>query len=186
VQSLSAHLTQETKDRTLGGAPAMSSGNLVFAHGSRSADRLRIDYDRPQGQVICVAGDEIILYQPSINQETITKRKALAARNQEFEFIATPYDAASIKQRYDAAYIGDEQIDGQPTSKLELKPKNSASSVKSLVIWVSQSMWLPVKYQVHQPDTISTFTLTNVSVNPKLAADAFKVKVKAGTQVVRP
>src|SRR5215813_1477265 len=182
VSSVKAHLGQETKDRTLGGAPQTSSGNLTFSHSAKG-DKLRIDYDRPSGQVILVVGDEIKLYQPSIKQVTVTRRSKLASKNEEFAIIATPYNTGSLKQRYDVAYIGDEQVNGVAASKLELKPKNRASSVKSLIIWVSQEVWLPLKYQVQEPDAVSTFTLSQSSLNPKLDSSTFELKLPPGTSV---
>jgi outer membrane lipoprotein-sorting protein len=187
VSTLKARLLQENRDRTIGGKGQVYSGQLTFQHGSRASDKVRIDYDRPAGQVICVAGEDIILYQPSIKQVTITRRRALAAKNQEFDFIATPYDSVtSLRARYDIVHAGDEQLQGGSVARLELTPKTK-SSVKKLTLWVSQSSWLPIKYEVLEVNnSLSTFTLSDISMNAKLEGDAFKVKWPGDVKVVRP
>jgi len=187
IRSITAHLQQETRDPQIGGKGQIASGQIIFAHSAGGDDKVRINYDRPEGQAICVAGDEITLYQKLINQATITRRRSLAQKNQEFDFIATPYSSiSSLKARYDIVHVGDEQANGANTAKLLLTPKQQ-SSVKQLTLWVDQSSWLPIKYQVIQSDkTITTFTLSGVTLNPKLASDAFRLKLPPGTKIVRP
>jgi outer membrane lipoprotein-sorting protein len=187
IRTLTAYLRQEVKDPLIGGKPQTSSGQIMFEHGSGGNDKVRINYDRPAGQVICVAGDQIILYQPAIKQATITRRRALAEKNQEFDFIATPYASVnSLKAKYDIVHGGDEQVNGAAAWKLELTPKRQ-SSVKKLTLWVDQSVRLPIRYQVVEVNqTITTFTLTNVTTNQKLSSDTFKVKLPPGTSTVRP
>jgi outer membrane lipoprotein-sorting protein len=184
VRTLSATLRQETKS-DLGGKPATSSGKLIFAHGGKTDDRLRISYDKPAGQVVAVVGDEIYLVQAAIKQVTISSRKAQASKNQEFAFLATPYEsAASLRSRYDIVYGGDEQVDGAPASKLVLTPKQ-ASSIKNWTVWVNQASWLPVKYQVLEgTGNRSTFTLSGIQTNVKLG-ESFKPSWPKEYSVVR-
>jgi outer membrane lipoprotein-sorting protein len=188
VRSLTAHLQQETRDPLIGGrAQGTASGQIIFLHGSNGDDKVRINYDRPAGQVLCVAGDEIILYQPAIKQATITRRRALAEKNQEFDFLVTPYASiSSLKARYEIAHVGDERVNGALTAKLDLTPKIK-SSVHKLALWVDQSSWLPVKYQVTEVNqTVTTFTLSNLKTGQKITSDTFKVHFAPGTQTVRP
>jgi outer membrane lipoprotein-sorting protein len=184
VRTLSATLRQETKS-DLGGRPATSSGRLIFAHGGKADDKLRISYDKPAGQVVAVVADDIYLVQAAIKQVTISSRKAQAAKNQEFAFLATPYEsAASLRARYDIVYGGDEQVEGAQASKLVLTPKQS-SSIKNWTVWVSQASWLPVKYQVVETNgSRSTFTLSNIQINGKLG-ESFKPSWPKEYSVVR-
>jgi outer membrane lipoprotein-sorting protein len=180
INTIEADMLQEKRDMQIGGTPERYSGRIFFTH-TKACDKVRINYDRPAGQVVAVLCDEIYLYQPSINQMIITSRRAQASKNQEFSFIATPYKSVpELKSQYNIAYIGDEQ----GAAKLDLTPKGK-SSVKKLTLWVNQTTWLPTRYQVIEPNNVSTtFTLNNLKKNEKLSVD-FKVKPAAGTKVVR-
>jgi outer membrane lipoprotein-sorting protein len=185
IKTLEAEMRQEKRDMQIGGKEVYA-GRIYFLHSGKNNDKVRINYSIPDGQVVAVLGNEIILYQKSINQEIITTRQAQASKNQEFSFIATPYKSVpELKSQYNIAYVGDEQIGSASTAKLELTPK-AVSSAKKLTLWVNQSSWLPIKYQVvEKNNNVTTFTLSNVKQNEKVSADVFKVTVPPGTKVVR-
>lgn len=185
IKTIEANMHQEKRDRQIGGKEVYA-GRLLFSHAGKNTDRVRINYSIPQGQIVAVLGNEIILYQPAINQVIITTRQAQASKNQEFSFIATPYKSVpELKSQYNIVYVGDEQVESVSTAKLELTPK-ARSSVQKLTLWVNQSSWLPIRYQVvENNNNVTTFTLSNMKVNGGLSAADFKVSWPAGTKVVR-
>lgn len=183
IKTIEADMRQEKRDMQIGGKE-IYSGKIFFLHDPK-CDKVRINYDRPQGQAVTVLCSEINLYQPSINQLIVTSRQAQASRNQEFSFIATPYTSVpQLKSQYNIAYLGDEQLASISTAKLDLTPKRNAS-VQKLTLWVDQSSWLPIKYQVvEKNNNVTTFTLSNMKLNQKIPLD-FKLSVPHGTKVVR-
>ncbi len=182
IKTIEADMLQEKRDLQIGGKEVYS-GKIFFLH-DKNCDKVRINYDRPPGQVVAVLCNEIDLYQPSINQMIITSRQAQASKNQEFSFIATPYTSVpQLKSQYNIAYLGDEQLGSNSTAKLELTPKRK-SSVQKLTLWVDQSSWLPIKYQVvEKNNNVTTFTLSNLKKNQKISLE-FKVTVPRGTKTV--
>lgn len=183
IRSIEAEMRQEKRDMQIGGKEVYA-GTIYFMH-DKKCDKVRINYTLPKGQVVAVLCNDIYLYQPSINQEIITTRQAQASKNQEFSFIATPYKSVpELKSQYNIEYVGDEQSGSASTAKLDLTPKGP-SSAKKLTLWVDQSTWLPIKYQVvEKNNNVTTFTLSNIKRNEKLSAE-FKVTVAPGTKVVR-
>jgi outer membrane lipoprotein-sorting protein len=184
IKTIEADMRQEKRDMQIGGKEVYS-GRIYFLH-DRKCDKVRINYDNPQGQVVAVICDQIILYQPRINQEIITTRQAQASKNQEFSFIATPYKSVpELKSQYNIVYVGDEQVGSSSTAKLELTPKGK-SSVQKLTLWVDQSSWLPIRYQVvENNNNVTSFALGNMKKNGNLGNDTFKVAIAPGTKVVR-
>ncbi len=143
IKTIEADMRQEKRDRQIGGKEVYS-GRIFFLH-DKKCDKVRINYENPQGQAVAVVCNQIILYQPRINQVILTTRQAQASKNQEFSFIATPYKSVpELKNQYNIVYIGDEQLESNLTAKLELAPK-AKSSVQKLTLWVSQSSWLPTR-----------------------------------------
>src|SRR5713226_4918561 len=185
IKTIEADMRQEKRDRQIGGKEVYS-GRILFLH-DKKCDKVRINYENPQGQVVAVVCSQIILYQPRINQVILTTRQAQASKNQEFSFIATPYKSVpELKNQYNIVYIGDEQLESNSTAKLELTPK-ARSSVQKLTLWVAQSSWLPIRYQVvEKNNNLTTFILCNVKINGKLPGDVFRVTVAPGTKVVQP
>lgn len=184
IKTIEADMRQEKRDTQIGGRE-IYSGRIYFQHAGRN-DKVRINYSIPQGQVVAVVGDQIILYQPAINQEIITTRQAQSAKNQEFSFIATPYKSVpELKSQYNIVYGGDEQVGSIGTARLEMTPKRK-SSVQKLTLWVDGSSWLPIKYQVvENNNNLTTFTLTDLKVNKGLPGDIFKVNVPPNTKILR-
>ncbi|HWC76042.1 MAG TPA: outer membrane lipoprotein carrier protein LolA, partial [Blastocatellia bacterium] len=167
IKTVHARLEQRKRNSQLGGRDEVQSGEILFKHIGKNNDRVRINYDRPAGQVVWVNDKQIILYQQPINQCFVTARSALAKKNQEFALFATPYSvsAGDIKSRYEVAHVGDESVDGAPAVVLELKPRG-ASSIQRMKWWVHTGTWLPLMSQVVEPNgDISTFILRNTKVN---------------------
>jgi outer membrane lipoprotein-sorting protein len=181
LQTIYARLRQEKRHGQIGGRE-ISSGELFFKHAGPGNDMVRINYDRPEGQVAAVLGNQIILYQAKINQVILTTRAAQASGNQELGFIATPYSSVpQLKSRYNIAYKGE---DGG-AALLELTPK-AKSSVQKLNLWVDRGLWLPTKYQVfEQNGNVTTFTLSDIKPNLKMGNNQFKVNWPKGTKEIR-
>ncbi len=182
ITTIRASIGQVKKFVQIGGKETYT-GTLIFKHAGKS-DWVRINYEN--GNQVSVDPSEIVLYQPQIKQAIVTTRGQLATRNQEFAFFSAPYSltSAQMKQRYDIVHIGDEQVGAVATSVLQLTPKQP-SAVKRMKWWVSQSSWLPVKSEMidAQSGDITTFTMSNMEINPKIADSDFKIKFAPGTKV---
>ena len=181
VKTIKASLSQEKRHTQIGGKESYS-GEMLFKKGAKGFDKLRINYSRPEGQVVSVIGSEITLYQANIKHAFKTTRQAQASKNQEFSFIATPYASISqLKTNYNIQFLREENN----ASVLELTPKFS-SAAKKVTVWIDQGLWLPVKYQiVEKNDDISTFTLGNLRKNPELPDSSFPINLPKGTRITK-
>ncbi len=173
IKTIFANLHQSQRLRDIGGRQD-SSAQIFFKHYGPGNDKVRINYSQPAGQVVWVNGDEIVLYQKGINQAIITSRRAQASKNSEISFVATPYSSVpELKRQFNIAYLGDEE----GRAKLELTPK-SKSSLQRMIMWVDQTTWLPMKYQVTETNgNVTIFTLSNVKKNAALSDGNFTVKL---------
>ncbi len=181
IKAVFANMTQEKKNTEIGGKPERYSGQLFFKRVGPGKDKALIKYKVPNGQVVSVSGDEIILYQPQLNQAFITSRRKQASKNKELSFIATPYSSIpELKSQYDISL----KSDSASTAVLELRPK-AKSSVKLLTMWVDKSIWLPTKYVVEDQTSISTFTLSDLKTNGSMADSIFNIRstLPKGTKV---
>jgi outer membrane lipoprotein-sorting protein len=180
IKTLSAKMVQETIQVELGGT-STSRAFIFFKHEGKD-DKVRITYEKPKGQVVWVNGDDIVLYQGEINQAVKTTRSKQATKNPEISFVGSPYKSIpQLKSKYNVVYLGDEN----GFAKLELTPKAS-SSMKKEILWVDQTIWLPVKGQVHAVNgDITTITLSEMKPNSSISDNMFKPTFKSGTKVIQ-
>jgi len=181
ITTIYAKMEQLKRDLSIGGKPEQYSGEIFFKHAGKNNDKVRINYFVPKGQTIWIAGDQIILYQASIKQAIFTSRRSAASKGDEFAFVATPYASVpELKRQYNIVYSGEEQS----MAKLDLTPKGK-SSVKQLTLWVDQSSWLPMKYQIVEANSNqTTFILSGVKKNIVISDGMFKANLPGDTKKV--
>jgi outer membrane lipoprotein-sorting protein len=180
ITAIFANMEQTKRDPTIGGTEKYS-GQIFFKHVGKNNDKVKIDYFVPKGQRIWIVGDQIILYQEATKTAYFSSRKAQAAKNGEYNFVATPYTSVpDLKRQYNIIHVGDEQ----GMAKLELTPK-AKSSLQKLTLWVDQSSWLPTKYQVIESNNnVTTFILSNMRVNGVISDNLFKPDYPKDTKKV--
>jgi outer membrane lipoprotein-sorting protein len=180
ITAIFANMEQTKRDPTIGGTEKYS-GQIFFKHAGKNNDKVRINYSVPKGQSIWIVGDKIILYQEATKTAYFSSRKAQAAKNGEYAFVATPYTSVpDLKRQYNITHVGDEQ----GMAKLELTPK-AKSSLQKLTLWVDRTSWLPVKYQVVESNNnVTTFTLSNMKINGAIPENNFKPDFPGGTKQV--
>ena len=180
ITAIYAKMDQVKRDAAIGGTEKYS-GEIFFKHAGKNNDKVRINYFVPKGQRIWIDGDKIILYQEATRTVYTSSRKAQASKNSEYNFIATPYTSVpDLKRQYNITHVGDEQ----GMAKLELTPK-AKSSLQKLTLWVDQSSWLPMKYQVAESNNnVTTFTLSNLKVNGVISDGTFKPDYPSDTKKV--
>lgn len=181
ITTIFANMEQLKRDRSIGGTEKYS-GKVFFKHYGKGNDKVKVIYSVPQGQTVWVVGDEITLYQANIKQAIITSRKAAASRGDEFSVVATPYASVpEMKRQYNIVYVGDEN----GMAKLELTPKGK-SSLKSMTLWVDQSMWLPAKsHIVEASGNASTFTFSGMKKNSAISNSTFEVNLPKDVKKIR-
>lgn len=180
ITTIFANMEQTKRDPTIGGTEKYS-GQIFFKHAGKNNDKVRINYSIPRGQAVWVVGDQIILYQEATKTAYYSSRKAQAAKGGEYTVVATPYTSVpDLKRQYNIIHVGDEQ----GMAKLELTPK-AKSSLQKLTLWVDQSSWLPMKYQVIESNNnVTTFTLSNLKVNGAIPENNFKPDYPKDTKKV--
>jgi outer membrane lipoprotein-sorting protein len=179
IRSFYAEMSQQTLRVDLGGRPETYKAAVYFKQGK--GDKALLSYSKPAGQKIWVVGNDIYLYQAGLKQVIKTNRSRQASKNPEVSFVASPYKSVpQLKSQYAIVYLGDEG----GLAKLELTPK-ARSSVSKAILWVNQSLWIPVKYEVTATNgNISTITLSNVGVNGSIRDSDFKPTWPGDTKVI--
>ena len=186
VKTYYAKLEEKRRNPYVGGGGTYRA-EMFFKHIGRSRDRIRINYQIPQGRFVAVNDKEILFFDKGTNQCIITPRNAAASKNQEFAFFAAPYsiNAQQIKDRYEIVHVKDENVNGSQTAVLELTPR-VASSAKKVKWWVDRSSWFPVRSEVvAQNDEVSTFTISGARINEPISDKQIECECPSGSERIR-
>lgn len=131
-------------------------------------------------------GSELQLYQPAIKQMQIFR----ANGNQVESYLTLGFGGSgdSLQQNWDVEVLGQDQIDGVPVVRLDLKPKSQSvkDTFSHVTIWVDTNRGISLKQIFYQPSgDESTNTYSHIRYNQPIASDVFHLKVAPGTAITR-
>ena len=94
-----------------------------------------------------------------------------------------------LQKNYAVKYLGEETVDGQKASRIELIPKSAQvkESYNKLELWISSPGGYPVKQKLFQPSgNYSSVTYSDVKWNPELAPDQLALKLPPQVKRIFP
>lgn len=168
------------------GSTETDYGSLIYKPGSKGKSKLRIDYTRPDQKSVSVLGENLVFYQPRINQvlKTTLSKAAKGKTSSYSALVGLDSSLESLTRDYNVEYVKDELVNGKPATRLQLIPKAS-SPFSRIELWVSNEFWLPVQYQMFERNGDSTLVkFTGMQINPSIADADFNVTIPSGTKVV--
>jgi outer membrane lipoprotein-sorting protein len=162
-------------------------GKIFFARKAAET-RIRIDITAPREETILIDKGKLLVFSPKIKQ---LKERSLEGSQQhdltEFLLVGFGQSSADIRKLYDPSVKGTEDINGKKTTILELKPKTGSSAAKeitSIVLWLDQNRWVPVRAKITQPSKDST-TVNYLDIKMGPAKDsAFNLEIPPKTKII--
>lgn len=186
LRSLKAAIVQHRINSQIGSKDTDYGVLLYKPSVGNAKGKLRIDYNKPDVRVVSVVGQDLVFYQPRINQ-VVKMSVAKAAKGKAGSYTQIVGLDGSVKNlatNYNIEYVKDEVVNGKMTAQLHLVPKEKGQ-IASLDIWFSQDSWLPIQQKfVERNGDYSIVQLTNLEPNLKLTDEAFVVKYPSSTVVV--
>jgi len=186
LKTLQAGISQEKIDRTLG-VKENSAGTFFYKAAEPGNERVLLEYTSPIPETVSVVGDKVSIYQPKLNQLFVTSRKASAGKNKSLGFLGLAYSdaAAQLREKYAITILGEDKINGQPTTQIQLDPKDKSDGVQAIILWVDHQTWLPVQYFIQEKGAKTTITLSGMKPNVQLPDTRFEIAVPKNAQVVQ-
>lgn len=172
LSGLRATVKHQRVNSQLGVREPQQVGTLRFSTAG-NVRRLRIDYTEPQSKTVVVNGNEAILIEPALNQAFVSTTSEIAKKTASTSLLTVLTDARHLADNFDVSLGGDEPVDGQPATKLLLRPKGK-SPYTHLEVWVSHQNWLPIKQILHTRSDYTTILLTNIRLQP-IPESSFRV-----------
>lgn len=184
LKSLKASLSMEKYNAQLRDAERYSGVMLYMPATGRDAS-MRIEWQKPQHEILAVANGKYTLFRPRLNMAYVGDSKS--SRNKAGGVLGMMYMS---KQQLEAKFqpvqdVREETLwGGVSTIHLTLVPKGSAS-FKYAEIWVDSS-GMPVQTKiVEKNDDATTMRLSSLERNLKFSGDEFAIKLDSNVKIVK-
>jgi outer membrane lipoprotein-sorting protein len=144
---------------------------------------------QPQEKFVVYSGDFIQLYEPRINQ--ITKYSTAKNKSQFESFLVLGFGGSGkdLKEKFDVRAVGNENVDGVATTKLELIPKEEKARnvFAKIYLWIDQR-GLSVRQMFMEPNSgnYRDALYRNIQLNQKIPDSNFKLKPRGDVKIVTP
>ncbi len=177
---------ERTKVTVIVNDKAIDSGTVYFTRRGK-VSRIMLQITRPEQQRMLIDAGKALLYFPKLKQV----QEYVLGNNQdkaEFMLIGFGQSKEDIKRVYDSAIVGEERIDGQKTSVLELQPKDPKASAMftSIRLWMDQQRWIPVQIKTTEAGgDYMVLKFANIKMNQKIPDSAFDLKLPKDVQTIK-
>jgi outer membrane lipoprotein-sorting protein len=186
LKSLKATLSMEKYNAQLRDKENYSGWVLYVPASGRDAS-VRIEWQRPQHEILAVSKGQYTLFRPRLNQAIVGKSGSVKGRGGAGGILELMYMS---KQQLEAKFqpvqdVREETLwGGVGTIHLTLVPKGNAS-FKYAEIWVDSS-GMPVQTKiVEKNDDATTMRLSSMERNLKVSNDEFSVKLDSNVKIVK-
>ncbi len=184
LRSLRASLSMEKYNAQLRDSESYS-GVVLYIPGSGRDASVRIEWQKPQHEILAVANGQYTLFRPRLN--VAYKGSSKSSKNKAGGVLEMMY---MTKQQLEARFqpvkdVREETLwGGVKTTHVTLVPKGNAS-FKYAEIWVDSS-GMPVQTKiVEKNDDATTMRLSSLERNLKISADEFSVKLDSNVKIVK-
>lgn len=162
------------------------TGELFFRKGKSLEVMVR--FLKPDLKVILFKHNRAEIYNPKINQIQEYSLERHADMLQQFLLLGFGTPISNLQSSYHLKYLGEKQLDNEPTEALELTPveKSVAAQLVRVDLWVSKESWLPVQQEFFEPSgdyLIASYS--EMKVNEHLKRSVFEIHPSGGATRVK-
>ncbi len=144
-----------------------------------------IDLTKPDPKIYTLSDRKIEVFFPKINtvqEYDLGKQKGLV---EQFLLLGFGTSGKDLAKNCTVKVVGEEPIDGQQTTHLELTPKSGKVQeyFTKVDVWIPNGASHAVRQKVYEKSTDTmTFYYSNLKLNTGLAASAVQLKLPAGVK----
>ena len=185
LRSLSADISMEKYNSQLGESEKYY-GNIRYIPAGRGAALVRLEWNKPQQEILVIANGGYILYRPRLKQALIGSTNSVRSAKDNDVLALLNMSAAQLRSRFgDFQDEREETLWGNiHTTHLKAVPKTTAS-YKYIEVWVDDS-GMPVQTKmVEKNDDSTTMRLSNVARNADIPASVFKLDLDSSVKRIK-
>ena len=142
---------------------------------------------KPQPKFVLVSEGKVKMYEPKADQVTVYDMGKKRSEFESYVVLGFGGSGQDLTKQFDVTYIGQENINGIATGKLQLIPKSEAvrNNFKQILLWIDLNQGVSVQQQLF--DLQGDYRLakySSIKLNGKLGDDVFKLKTTGKTKTV--
>jgi outer membrane lipoprotein-sorting protein len=186
LRTLSADISMEKYNSQLQDSDKFYGTVRYIPAGSNSAVFVRVDWNKPQQEILAVANGGYMLYRPRLNQVMIGKTNSVRSDKDSGVLALLNMSAAQLRSRFgDFQDRRDETLwGGVHTAHFKAVPK-TAASYQYIELWVDDS-GMPVQAKmVEKNDDSTTMRLSNVHQNENIDKSIFELKLDPSVKRIK-
>ena len=164
------------------------AGQIYFRRSGKGQLQPAMHFESPDEKYVVYSDGKIRVYQPKIEQVNEYDAGKNRSEIESFMLLGFGGGGHDLQRQFDVQLIGNEDVDGQKTAKLELVPKDPKvkNMFDKIVVWIDAARAISLKQQFFEPSgDYRTTTYTNIKVNVKIADDVFKLHTSGHTKTVK-
>ena len=185
LKTLSADINMEKYDAQLRVSDKYYGNVRYIPVGGRGAF-VRLEWTKPQHEILTVANGLYVLYRPRLNQAIYGNTNAVHSEKDSDVLSLLNMSAAQLRSRFGEPQDFREETlwGGVWTQHLKAVPK-AAASYKYIELWVDKE-GMPVQTKmVEKNDDSTTVRLTNVAKNQTIDKSVFEQKLDSNVKKVK-
>ena len=166
------------------------SGKIVVRRSKSGNVAMLIEFEQPNHYYLSVNGTKVEIYKPKI--KTVEEYNLSKSRKKLESALLLGFGTAGkyLLEHYDISVVGDEQIAGHSSIKLDLQPQDSKAEMNNrhLEMWISTTNWQVVQQKVYDisPGDYRLYSYSDIEINPSFKISEFKFNLLSGTKRVHP
>jgi outer membrane lipoprotein-sorting protein len=164
------------------------TGEMWLERGGRGIV-MRAEFAEPNARSVGVEGNRAQIFYPKIKTVQVYDLGKLGGLVDQFLVLGFGSSGKEILKNYTVAAAGEETINGEKTSRLELTPKvpKLTEQIKKVELWLPQDAGHPVQQRFMQPGgDYYLVTYSDIKLNPGLPGGTFRMNLPAGVRVEHP
>ena len=142
---------------------------------------------KSEPKYVLVSEGKVKIYEPKADQVTVYDMGKKRSEFESYVVLGFGGSGQDLLKQFDVSYLGQENVDGIATAKLQLIPKSEAvrNNFKQIILWIDLDRGISVQQQLF--DLQGDYRLakySSIKLNEKLGDDAFKLKTTGKTKTV--
>lgn len=167
---------------------SVETGTVAMKRSGGRDVRLRIEFLEPDRRTVVFEKATARVYNPKI--QTVHVYDLGKQRNLVDQFLLLGFgsSAADLKKNYSLKVAGEETVLGEPSTRLELAPKDAAvkEHLKLAELWIVAGGY-PIQQKFHMPSgDYTVITYRDIQMNTNQSDEAFRLALPKGVKVEYP
>jgi len=161
----------------------IESGQIWMSR--RGGVQMRIEFGEPNRRSLTMAGRKAEIFYPKLNLVNEYDLGKLRDIVDQFLLLGFGTAGKDLTRDYQLQVLGEEEIEGVATTRLELVPKNrrARERLTRAELWVADGEGYPVRQKFHPPsEDTTTLTYSSVEINPGLGPADLRLELPRDVQ----